>query len=110
MSEIKKQLELNGYVFIPSHFPDEETLTSMSNLGEVLHITNINQKQTLIPIKPSNSNLNTYSGNYGLSAFPLHTDLAHWVVPPRYFALRCVKQHPILSTNQRPIVSTFLSC
>ena len=27
-----------------------------------------------------------------------------------YWCVASVKQHPILSTNQRPIVSTFLSC
>lgn len=32
---------------------------------------------------------NVYSGNYGTEIFPLHTDLAHWSVPPRYLVLRC---------------------
>jgi hypothetical protein len=25
-----------------------------------------------------------YSGNFGISEFPLRTDLPHWVVPPRF--------------------------
>lgn len=33
---------------------------------------------------------NQYSGHYGLDTFPLHTDLAHWALPPHYFLLRCV--------------------
>jgi L-asparagine oxygenase len=28
---------------------------------------------------------------YGLEAFPLHTDMAHWHIPPRYFLLRCLQ-------------------
>jgi Taurine catabolism dioxygenase TauD, TfdA family. len=40
--------------------------------------------------KTNEVRLNQYSGNYGLAEFPLHSDLAHWAVPPRYFMLRCV--------------------
>jgi L-asparagine oxygenase len=29
------------------------------------------------------------SGHFGLGSFPLHTDLAHWAIPPRYLFLRC---------------------
>jgi L-asparagine oxygenase len=44
----------------------------------------------LRPRRVEEAPLNTYSGNYGLGEFPLHTDLAHWFLPPRYFLLRCV--------------------
>lgn len=40
--------------------------------------------------KETSGQLNTYSGNYGRAAFPLHTDLAHWYLPPRYLVLRCI--------------------
>ena len=42
---------------------------------------------------------NTYSGNYGFGEFPLHTDFAHWFVPPRYMALRAVVGSEHVSTR-----------
>ena len=33
---------------------------------------------------------NQYSGHFGLGSFPLHTDLTHWRLPPRYLLLRCL--------------------
>jgi hypothetical protein len=41
---------------------------------------------------------NTYGGNFGLGALPLHTDLAHWHVPPRYLMLRCSIEDPAVTT------------
>ena len=41
---------------------------------------------------------NTYGGNYGMGALPLHTDLAHWHVPPRYLMLRCKVGDPSVET------------
>jgi len=46
--------------------------------------------QVLIPRLQTEATPNAYSGTYGQGSFPLHTDLAHWFTPPRYFALRCV--------------------
>jgi L-asparagine oxygenase len=43
--------------------------------------------------------LNTYGGNYALSRLPLHTDLAHWSVPPRYLILRCIVGSPDVVTH-----------
>ena len=47
--------------------------------------------QALEPRAAEDAPPNTYSGNYGRGEFPLHTDLAHWCLPPRYLALRCVE-------------------
>jgi L-asparagine oxygenase len=108
MTEIKIQLELNGYAFIPSDSIAEETLTSISNLGIVIQINKTNQTQILTPDRSSNSNLNTYSGNFGLLAYPLHTDLAHWRLPPRYFTLRCITGSEDVSTyliNTKELIS-----
>lgn len=41
---------------------------------------------------------NTYAGNYGFGKLPLHTDLAHWHIPPRYLMLRCVVPDPQVTT------------
>ena len=34
---------------------------------------------------------NSTSAIYGLDAFPLHTDMAHWPLPPRYIVMRARK-------------------
>lgn len=44
--------------------------------------------QALTPQTETASPPNTSSGNFGIGEFPLHTDLAHWAVPPRYIVLR----------------------
>jgi hypothetical protein len=46
--------------------------------------------QCLRPRAATQVGTNQYSGHYGLGAFPLHSDLAHWAVPPHYFILRCI--------------------
>lgn len=46
--------------------------------------------QLLVPRHDSECAKTLYSGTYGLRDFPLHTDLAHWSKPPRYFVLRCI--------------------
>lgn len=59
-------------------------------LGEVDEVEGLAAVQTLVPTDSNHSPPNTYSGNFGLGEFPLHTDLAHWARPPRFLALRCV--------------------
>jgi L-asparagine oxygenase len=63
------------------------TLISVKGL---LPASGIPTVQCLKPRQVGEVGQNQYSGHYGLGAFPLHTDLAHWAVPPRYFLLRCV--------------------
>jgi hypothetical protein len=47
---------------------------------------------------------NRYSGHYGLNAFPLHTDLAHCAVPPRYLLLRCLVGSKNVETKLLPAI------
>ena len=108
MIDIHDQLHVSGYVLIPSYVPEAETVQTISKLGSVSRISGVNEKQLLVPLEPSRSTPNTYSGNYGLSAFPLHTDLAHWHLPPRYLALRCIVGTESVATrlmDTRAIVS-----
>src|SRR5262249_10274535 len=53
-------------------------------------LSDFDEVQALRPRSRASSTPNTYSGNFGFDAFPLHTDLAHWARPPRYLALRCM--------------------
>ena len=59
-------------------------------LGGVYKVPTMPLVQALTPRLKEKEQQNTYSGNYGLSEFPFHTDLAHWYVPPRYLLLRCI--------------------
>lgn len=43
------------------------------------------------------------SGIYGRGAFPLHTDFAHYAIPPRYVLLRNASTVPVRSTTVQPL-------
>ena len=79
-----------GYIFIPQYLPEESTLIVARRLGTILQFPGIEQIQILRPRLQAEAPPNIYSGNYGYNTFPLHTDLAHWCLPPRYLMLRCV--------------------
>ena len=70
--------------------PGESGITAFEGLGEIAPIPGLRDVQVLEPRTMFDATPNTYSGIFGVQDFPLHTDLAHWFVPPRYFALRCV--------------------
>lgn len=99
VSDCLALLETNGYVVLRSHLPRKDTIEAISHLGQLLHLAGIHEKQELKPRESWNSPPNTYSGNYGRGEFPLHTDLAHWVSPPHYFALRCIVGAQGVATN-----------
>lgn len=87
---IRSVLDQQGFAFIPSHVPEQEPLQAFGHLGVVVTVGAQSDTQSLRPRRLEEAPRNIYSGNYGLSEFPLHTDLAHWYVPPRYLALRCI--------------------
>jgi hypothetical protein len=64
---------------------------ALQTLGHVVHLAGVAPVQILGPKDPSFATPNTYSGNYGMGVFPLHTDLAHWYRPPRYLVLACLE-------------------
>lgn len=88
-----------GYALITQHMPDIKTIDAISLLGSVLTLEGFSAVQELRPHVKSSAPPNTYSGNFGTGEFPMHTDLAHWYVPPRYLALRCIRGAPEVATN-----------
>ena len=94
---IASQLHQNGYVLLPEWHRKETTIAITRLLGTVVDVgallpeSSISTVQILKPRHKTRSSSNQYSGTYGLAEFPLHTDLAHWAQPPRYFILRCQK-------------------
>lgn len=89
----------NGYALIPRHQPDLATIEAVSLLGTPLTLTGFSTVQELRPHEASDAAPNTYSGNFGIGEFPMHTDLAHWAVPPRYLVLRCIQGAPEVATG-----------
>lgn len=78
--------------------PEESTDIIARTLGMLERNPRLGRVQQLRPRATSQSTPNLYSGNFGLEAFPLHTDLAHWFLPPRYVLLRCVVGHRSVRT------------
>jgi alpha-ketoglutarate-dependent taurine dioxygenase len=50
--------------------------------------------QALMPRSRVDAPRNSLSGRFGNGTFPLHTDLAQWITPPRYVILGAVRASP----------------
>lgn len=98
-------LRENGYAFLPEWECNLATRAVASKFGHVIDIesilpgSGIPTVQRLTPRRQSNAPKTHYSGNFGFGAFPLHSDLAHWAWPPRYFVLRCINGAPDIATT-----------
>lgn len=87
---IAESIAVHGYALVRSHRPNARSLEALSDFGQIDTVEGLNSVQSIIPHDISEAPPNTYSGNFGIAEFPLHTDLAHWAIPPRYLALRCI--------------------
>lgn len=88
--------EVKNYGFsLRRGFPDTTTTIEIAaHIGTPLDL-NPHLKHSAVPLVQSLKpdavvDPSRYSGVFGFGEFPLHTDLAHWRLPPRYFVLRCV--------------------
>jgi L-asparagine oxygenase len=84
----KEAIANDGYAFVSEYCPGTDIAEIANGIGQPLTPWEGGLVQELVP--RATATPNTYSGIYGLDSFPLHTDLAHWRVPPRYLLLRCV--------------------
>ena len=93
MSIDQRSLEKYGYVRFScnSRRRLQSTLEVAHSIGEVLVPPGVPIVQTLTPSRAEDKEASSYSGNYGMDEFPLHTDMAHWYVPPPYLLLRCIR-------------------
>lgn len=87
----------SGFVFLEGFRPFDRTSYVMDLLGHVVTLPGGNPVHRLTPQKSAPPN--TYSGIFGLETFPLHTDLAHWHLPPRFLVLRCVQGFDAVTTS-----------
>jgi L-asparagine oxygenase len=85
------------------------TLGKVVNIEDLLPGSGIPTVQSLRPRESDKVGQNQYSGNYGLGDFPLHSDLAHWSLPPRYFLLRCIEGRREVFTRVLPWTAVLAS-
>jgi L-asparagine oxygenase len=102
-----EELAQSGFVLLRDLRPLVSTTEVAGGLGSVVRLEDLLPSSgipTVQSLKPRDHGVggNQYSGNYGLGAFPLHTDLAHWAIPPRYFILRCIVPAEDVSTKVLP--------
>jgi len=94
-----EQIAARGYAFFPRLRPELPSATVFAMLGSIDAVEGFGEIQILAPHQAAESTPNTYSGNFGTGEFPLHTDLAHWAIPPRYVVLRCISGSKSVSTR-----------
>jgi len=98
-----------GFAFAKEWNPSENTEDVAARIGTPLDIggllpgSGIRKLQTLKPKTRSPDLRNQYSGSYGLGDFPLHSDLAHWNIPPHYLLMRCIEGAADVLTHLLPI-------
>ena len=94
-----------GYAFISKLKPECSTELLVKQIGSLVKVSDyrgyekIPDIQILKPRKAKENIQNQYSGHFGLNDFPLHTDLAHWLCPPRYIFLRCLHGSELVATS-----------
>ena len=96
---LPNQLSERGYADLGLVDIGVSTLELARELADMMGARVASSIDTLSTSAPGAKLLNTYGGNYALSRLPLHTDLAHWAVPPRYLILRCVVGSPDVVTQ-----------
>lgn len=99
LATTREQLSAEGYVFLPQFVPELPPRVAFNLLGSIDPVEGLAEIQVLTPQTETASPPNTYSGNFGIGEFPLHTDLAHWAVPPRYIVLRCLSGTKSVTTS-----------
>ena len=89
-------LRTDGFAFLPSWRTNANTHEIAESIGKVIDTSlnsngfSIKTVQTLQPRHKQPESCKVYSDIFGLSRFPLHTDLAYWYEPPHYLILRCL--------------------
>jgi L-asparagine oxygenase len=98
VASISRAVRGVGYAWFSSS-PARPTKDIAEQVGELADLPGIPLVQQLRPSPSDGKEKSSLTGIYGTAAFPLHTDMAHWAVPPRYFMLRCVRGGANVFTN-----------
>ena len=78
-----------GFAFRTDYCSDLTTEAVAGAVGVPVALGSKGAVHVLTPASENERLPNSYSGLYGFGPFPMHTDLAHHRLPPRYFMLRC---------------------
>lgn len=107
MRDLIQKVYAEGFAVLEGYRPESSASEVVSFLGEADAIGAQGPVHQLQPALAETRPLNTYSGIYGLGTFPLHTDMAHWHVPPRFLMLRCLlgsAEVPTILMDGLPII------
>lgn len=96
---LTEDVAASGFSVIRGFAVGSSSLEAASRLGEIDVVEGLAPVQKLNSRELYEAPPNTYSGIFGRSEFPLHTDLAHWARPPRYLVLRCVRGVSTVATR-----------
>lgn len=99
---MKYELLCDGVIHTTLGAESDLTECVAKRIGSVANIPGISTVQSLIPRSKQYASKSSYSGIYGRGEFPLHTDMAHWRVPPRYLMLRCIQPDIKVKTTVLP--------
>lgn len=119
MNGWEKTLETNGWAVMDC--PENDSLGDfLSGLSKKLGVPVSGRKgnalERLRPVSHENAHPQSLSNKYGLGAFPLHSDTAHWPVPCRYIMLGCEEPGQVssptilLDTNSLDLSEAETSC
>lgn len=96
MRKASKTLRELGFAYLAANVSGRSINELVAGLG--LRVRVAGRVHELRPVIADINSPNTYSGRYGLSEFPFHTDLAHYPSPPPFLVLRCIKGYAEVST------------
>jgi hypothetical protein len=85
---IKICLSGSGWALVKDTGSPNALLELAHSLGQPIAPDKRRIVQQLLARESREAPINTYTGMYGLGAFPFHTDMANWTIPPRYVLLR----------------------
>jgi L-asparagine oxygenase len=99
MQDLAQKVQEIGFALLEGFQPERSAAEVVGSLGEADILGSLGPVHQLKPALAEARPSNTYSGNYGLGNFPLHTDMAHWHVPPRFLMLRCLQGSAAVPTT-----------
>ncbi len=99
MQDLGQKILEMGFALLEGHQPERDAIEIVNVLGEAENFGAEGPVHHLKPAFAASCPPNTYSGNYGLGGFPLHTDMANWFVPPRFLVLRCIEGSNTVATT-----------
>lgn len=94
----KESLTMHGWCSFCDSELASDILIAAAQLGEPVCYPGSSMVGVLKPQDREVARPNSTSSLYGYDAFPLHTDMAHWPIPPRYLVMRASVVVPGLAT------------